>query len=508
MSNKAIIWYRVSTNKQEVESQKQDLITLAASEGFKEDELAFIGTVGASAVKEDKNYKEDLQKLKDLIADDPSYTTVFIWEVSRLARQEDTFHTLKRYFINNKIQLVVYNPYMKLLEKDDNGNLVLDEKVTYAFSMLASQAAAESRIRAARTNRGRERNKKAGKFNGGAFGALYGYDVDDNGYIIPNTEEAKLVNIIFKEYSTGKYSVRSLAKEMRERGYTLRGRKITDNNMNNMLRNTAYIGYSSKTDRKYYSIIDQELWDKVVAVRTGKDLGIRVSKEFRHTHLATKVLKCPFCGHGYIASRDKYVCYKHSMAHRFDDKCTESVGISIEVMDNLLWDIAMKEEIDYVNGAKQDAIPALRKEMQVVSKKIDALVERFGKLDTRKANILDMYENGDINKEDKDRRLARVSADMVSISAERVKYMDQLKEMRDRLTLLRLPNTSDNLDFANKTDKEKKDIVDRHIKTASIKEVREGNRRVKEITIQTSRETQTYIYYFTLKDKAKQLKRK
>ena len=196
------------------------------------------------------------------------------------------------------------------------------------------------------------------------------------------------------------------------------------------------------------------------------------------------------------------------MAHRFDDKCTESVGISIEVMDNLLWDIAMKEEIDYVNGAKQDAIPALRKEMQVVSKKIDALVERFGKLDTRKANILDMYENGDINKEDKDRRLARVSADMVSISAERVKYMDQLKEMRDRLTLLRLPNTSDNLDFNNKTEKEKKEIVDRHIKTASIKEVREGNRRVKEITIQTSRETQTYMYYFTLKDKAKQLKRK
>jgi hypothetical protein len=177
-------------------------------------------------------------------------------------------------------------------------------------------------------------------------------------------------------------------------------------------------------------------------------------------------------------------------------------------MDNLLWNVAMKEEIDYVNGAKQDAIPALRKEMQVVSKKIDALVERFGKLDTRKANILDMYENGDINKEDKDRRLARVSADMVSISAERVKYMDQLKEMRDRLTLLRLPNTSDNLDFNNKTEKEKKEIVDRHIKTASIKEVREGNRRVKEITIQTSRETQTYMYYFTLKDKAKQLKRK
>lgn len=507
MSNKAIIWYRVSTNKQEVESQKQDLITLAVSEGFKEDELAFIGTVGASAVKEDKNYQEDLQKLKDLIADDPSYNTVYTWEVSRLARHEDTFHKIKSYLVKNNIQLVIFSPTLRLY-KMEKGKLVIDQGVEIALSLLATMAKQEIDNKAARSNRGRERNRKAGKFNGGAFGALYGYDVDKNGYIIPNTEEAKLVNIIFKEYSTGKYSVRSLAKEMRERGYTLRGRKITDNNMNNMLRNTAYIGYSSKTDRKYYSIIDQELWDKVVAVRTGKDLGIRVSKEFRHTHLATKVLKCPFCGHGYIASRDKYVCYKHSMAHRFDDRCTESVGISIEVMDNLLWNIAMKEEIDYVNGAKQDAIPALRKEMQVVSKKIDALVERFGKLDTRKTNILDMYESGDINKEEKDRRLARVSADMVSISAERVKYMDQLKEMRDRLTLLRLPNTSENLDFANKTEKEKKEIVDRHIKTASIKEVREDNRRVKEITIQTSRETQTYIYYFTLKDKAKQLKRK
>ena len=48
---KAIIWCRVSTEAQEFETQKADLIKRANDDGFKKEDQIIIGKAGSSAIK-------------------------------------------------------------------------------------------------------------------------------------------------------------------------------------------------------------------------------------------------------------------------------------------------------------------------------------------------------------------------------------------------------------------------------------------------------------------------
>lgn len=515
MEQRAILWVRVSTNKQEVESQKEDLVRLAKREGFKEDNLITIEAFGASAVKEDELYLKEKDKLINYLETDKDITTVFIWEVSRLARQEDTFHTLKRYFTNNRIQLVVYNPYMKLLEKNEKGELVLDEKVTYAFSMLASQAAAESRIRAARTSRGRERNTKAGKFNGGKVRGLFGYTVNDEGYIIPFPKEATVVKLIFKEYATGKYSVKGLAKELRDRGYTLReGKKITDNNLNFILANPTYAGLNPNLH--YEALITEKLYKKVEGIRKRNTLGISVSKESKYTHLATQLLKCKHCGYSYTYSNHKYICYKHQHAHRFEEgnKCTESVGVSQPVVDGILWEEVKRLEVEYVKNLNAQSIPELRKEAVVLEEKIKATETRIQAQFEKRERAIESQIEGDITKDRLKEIKAKVEAEVYSITEERKKLQQslQLKKM-DIAILERFPKSGEGLarvlDFDKLSDKEKKDLVVKHILVVTAEGKTDNyGKKIVELVIFTKKETViTYWYYYTLKNRKKQIQK-
>lgn len=301
---------RVSTEKQEMESQKSEMLQFCKSKGFKENEIQWIEAAGASARKLNKKYREMIDSIKSTILGSDTINAVALWHLNRLGRVDTVLTEMKNWFINNHVQVYVKEPSMTLLDEDGTVN----NGTEIAWSIFATMIKQDTHELFAKFERGRNRNRKEGKFNGGAFGALFGYQVDENGYIVPNAEEAKLINEIFTDYASGKYSIRSLAKEYRDRGITQRdGRKITDMWLAKLVQNTAYIGYSKETERKYPIIVDAELWDKVKEVREGKDLGIRKTKESKNINLAIKLLKCKDCGHNYCATRDKYTCYARAI---------------------------------------------------------------------------------------------------------------------------------------------------------------------------------------------------
>ena len=94
MDKKAIIWLRVSTNKQELDSQKHDLVELAKLEGYQESQLIYIEGLGASAIKQDDLYKEIVDQLYSKLDSEP-IADVYIWEISRLARVESVFDEIR-----------------------------------------------------------------------------------------------------------------------------------------------------------------------------------------------------------------------------------------------------------------------------------------------------------------------------------------------------------------------------------------------------------------------------
>ena len=67
---KGIILTRTSTTRQEIESQKQELIDYAIADGYKKNDLIIIEGVGASATKLNDVYLAEIEKLYNTIKND------------------------------------------------------------------------------------------------------------------------------------------------------------------------------------------------------------------------------------------------------------------------------------------------------------------------------------------------------------------------------------------------------------------------------------------------------
>lgn len=505
-NKKAVIWLRVSTKKQDLTQQKEDLTKFAKSEGFSEKDLIFIEGLGASAIKQDQLYEEIMEELYKTLQNEP-VGVIYCWEISRLARDKGRFEDLKKFLVKEKIQLVIYKPEtVRLLNADGNLSRLTD--LIFMFSSWVAEA--EMSIKAERFSRGRAYNKERGRFNGGPNGVLYGYLVNDAGYIKPCKSEAKIVEQIFREYASGKYSVRSLAKELKNRGVMLRDRKISDNNLNNMLRNSSYIG-KNKDGVKYDAIIDQELWDKVEAIRTGNDLGIRKSKESRNISLGAKILKCKECGGNYTASSGKYVCYRHSKPDRFeDDPCNNSLSISVEVMDLILWDAAKEEEIASRKRYSQASIPELREQIKILTDKLEQIDVRVADIEDRKLRSTRSYNKGRISEEEEDRNQGELMLERFQVEAERERYLYERQDIEDHIDDIVSGKPVDTSDLLSYTQVQKRELVLKHISEAHIEKIyRNGKYHILvEIILKSGNKAENaYLYSYTVKKRDLQIKK-
>ena len=499
---KAVIWLRVSTKKQELESQRKDLVELALRDGYKKSQLITVEGLGASAVKQDEVYQELVGKLYEVLEKEP-VTCVYVWEISRLARRKSTFEDLREYLINNKIQLFILKP-RKVLLLDDEGKEDKMADLVISFSMWI--AAEEMKIKAERFSRGRARARAEGKFNGGAFGALFGYKVVKK-KVIEDLKEAELVNLIFEEYSTGKYSAQSLAQEMRVRGYTVRGNEITDAKISHILSNRAYIGESG-----FKGIVKLELWNKVEAVRKNKTL-VTKTKESKYQTLGAKLIKCS-CGSNYFNNSGKYVCYRHFKPSRFPEgeRCKDTVSISVDVMDDLIWRVTKKEEQVWNSTKKFQALPSMRKEAEILEMKWKQTETRLTDLKTKLDRLNERYILGKIKQGTFERMEANLEAEGVQIQRERREYKRLSGNLRAEIRLLEDLQRDgkdfiDSLDYDNLTQKEKRVLVEKHVKEVTLeKGVIEG-RKVILVHFKTSRGKVNFAYFWTLKDKSKQIVR-
>lgn len=505
--NKAVIWLRVSTVRQELDSQREDLVRLAREDGYSKSRLIYIEGRGVSARTQNEKYIREFEHLKEVIREDPSITTVYAWEVSRLARIQSKLHELQEFLVERKIQLVIVEPKIRLLKEDGT----VDSGEELKLSVLATLAKQEMEIKLSRSKRGRERNRKEGKFNGGAFGPLYGYTTNESNYIIPDPKEVELVNLIFTLYSSGKYSIKSLALELRQRGYTLRDRKITDSNINNILRNEYYIGKTGKTGRTYTQIIETKLWNKALKVRKQQTLEITKTKEYRHLHLATKLLRCGCCGYGYTPGKDKYVCYKHSLGHRFspEDQCKESVGVNIEIVDGIFWSVSKEQDIISRKTQDKTRIPELKKDMKVLSQKMQELHNTRNKDYDKKERVIEDYEDGLISKDKRNQKLQNIQEEINDIEVQITNLRRKYNVLRfDLLRHVKGFQDTSLPPYKTYSQEQKRELVEKYILGGKVDPVVVDGRKAVKITLQLVRGGEViYLYFYTLKNRDKQLKR-
>lgn len=389
---KTIALIRTSTVQQEIESQKKEILEMIKSDGISVENIIIVGSSGASAIKQDELYQKNIQEVFSLI-ERGNISSVYVWSVDRIGRREETLIQFKNFLIEHKVQLIIKNPSLRLLNNDGSVNAGIE----IAFSLFSVMAKQEMEQKKARFKRAKLRNTEHGKFNGGIV--HFGYKVDADGKIIIDEEESEIVRLIFSLYSSGKYSIRTLANELNERGITHRGQSMKPPFIKDMFRSTAFIGYNAYNGRtrEYPKIITEDLYNKVKEILKKNCTGI--SKRHKRWCLCTKLLICPQCGGYYYADHDYYVCSAYTR-HVRGIECDNKSTVNIKWLDTIVLYYAKTMHLNYIINQTDEDVRQRQEQISINQNKIEKLKTDIEKNGQKKRRIAELYVDGEITKEE------------------------------------------------------------------------------------------------------------
>ena len=485
---------RTSTIQQELDSQHSEMEAYCHQLGY--NNIVWKESKGASARSLNKAYLELLEDVKTTIVRDSDIKAVAVWHLNRLGRREKKLIEMKLWFIEHNINLYVKNPSLQLFDQDGK----LRQTDSMFINMLAVSIEIDTEELMEKTKRGKNRNKEIGKWNGGAFGTLLGYRVKEDGFIEIDPEESKLVEDMFKMYASGKYSYQTLAKELRDRGISAKGRKITDGVVRKTLHNEAYhIGTA-----RFQPFISDEIWNKVEKQAKANTIS---QVKTKHIFLALKVLKCPHCGYNYTTGNTTYMCYKKAKPSRFDDKCPSPV-IARDVMDNILIYVARMYHIDYLSKVDAAALKKEEENMEILHSKQKAAEEEIAKLKQSLDRLKNLYVEGDITHEAYADKADTIKARQKSLNESRQAYIIEQGATAGRIFAIKNPSPENFIEICNNLQREGnkevlRDIIRQHIQDAYLEKCTKDGKMCIKITVigyNGGKNVFYYYYQFTKND--------
>ena len=479
MDKKILCIIRASTEQQETESQKKELVEYCQKLGFTVEEMCFIEVAGASARKLNDKYIQMLEDIKTTLLSSTTIKAVAIWHLNRLGRVESKLHEMKEFFVSNKIQVYCKNPSFRLL--DDNGNE--DATGGLAFSVFASMVKLDTDEMFAKMNRGRNRNKEMGIYYGGKI--KFGYTLDETKHFIIDPEEAKVVRLIFEMYATGKYSIYKLVDELRAMGITKNGHKITFDMVQKALCDEAY--YKHK-----YPIITKELFDKCTALKLGNAVALH-TKESSNVNFAVGLLRCK-CGQNFIASGDYYLCYSKRARNKGIAKC-DAPAIKMEIMDDVLWLATRRLHQKFLLEQDSTSVEKHKTILSRIRLKISQSERDLASSKARAEKLSDdYYIEGGMTEAQYKKRLTGIQSKIQEIEAAKENYLNEVEAEERLIKQLELPRNERYLEAMFLSDLNEEEMEDRkkikelmftHIEKASISQYKEGTHKCYEITIES-----------------------
>ena len=254
---------------------------------------------------------------------------------------------------------------------------------------------------------GSKRKAQNGKYSGVR---LLGYRLveDDNDprlakklEIVP--EEASIVKTIYDLYCQGK-GFKAIATTMNKRKLCGKnGKSFSIITVREILTNPAYIG-KVKYAGEYYTgvhdpIISIEQWDKVQQFIAGKNKAVR---NINYDYLLSGIVKCPECGKGmipthvnaYNKSGGKRIYYYYSCSKYLNKGICRPNVVRAKEMDKIVLDFVA----GYVNNEEWQQ--KILDRFSVTKGKRQNWSEYIKKLQKKKRELLEDYENGNIKLEE------------------------------------------------------------------------------------------------------------
>lgn len=437
---KCLIYLRVSTTQQAVggnsiPAQKEACLSFIERNNYQvnlETDLYVDGGI-TGRTEERQAFQTMMERLKK----DPSIEAIVAYDISRIFRNVSEFLNFKRTLKKlGKKFYSVSEPNM-----DDSSGGWLSE------TMLAVIAEFRSRQDGEKIKLGMREKALSGRYPGFApYGyvnkrePLYGNK--DRRWMEKNPIEAPWVTEVFRLYATGKYSLESLAEEMKKRGMPMRnGKPICRGSLEKILCNEIYIGHINwggveNPNGDHEKLIDEQTFYRVKALRKIKNR--EANRERKHTFLLRGIAYCGECGAritgGYHVKKKTgkryayYGCQKqiHTQAVKcgqpgvqVDDLETKFVKLIKKIQITEAGAEKMKNKILEVVHSDKDSKEQLRK---TVKAKLDDI--QF-----KQKSALDKYVLGTIDKD-------AYSAYKAELEAQEGQYKSELARIEQSLSSL------------------------------------------------------------------------
>ena len=416
---KCILLIRVSTLAQDLQQQTDKVREQAILDGYLPENIIPIEEK-ESGIKLKEEERLGLNRMKQCIEADSEIDCVYIYELSRLSRRSAVLYSVREYLIEHKIQLICLNPFFKML--DENGKL--SESSNLLFGIFSSMSENEMMIKKARFARGIERKKQLGKHHTGRI--LFGYATEKDGTFIKHSENARIVQLCFELYLTGKYSTRKLALELQERGYFEQCSIFTaKNNVQNILHNEEYTGSTGKPQ-----LVSKKDFESVLGM-----MKKNRNSEYRVSHNA-------ICK-GLLVDREKgYRLTLNAAAQSYFNTPRKCIWVGQSVVDPIVWEYAMNEHQNYHSMDKHKLHRQLneqwkewnlkeivaRKKIRELQDRIDVIEERLimGKISSKKADDLESKVHDEIKLLETQKEHAHTMA------AERMKQITEMTSWKEK----------------------------------------------------------------------------
>ena len=538
---KAVLFVRVSTEKQTLESQIAALKRTASIDGYGDNDIIVIAKK-ESGVKLKEAEREGLNELKSVIEQN-DVDCVYIFELSRLSRDPMTLYSVRdKIFKINKVQLKCLKPSFSLLEEPDR--IKFDTMGSLVFSIFGCFAEQEVVEKKERFHRGKKQKAIEGKYSGGIV--PYGYDIDaqrDNLLVIKH-DEAEIIHTIFDLYEAG-LSLSRIAMELRERGlkYACLQNKHRSPEKHfdiwfihqlltaELLTGRKLKGATAAFARSYPAIISEEQFDRCRKIALERST---VCGKKENVYLAKSLIICPECGSIFQAYSSKvhYACKNALMSSvvrelnnfKGNHKCSNNICISISALDALLWHVTVLKECEYLLGSAIEDKTQFEEQIAGLDEKISAIQPRLDDLDNKRERIVEAYIEGDISKETKQNKFSELEDQKVAILKQKVDFerkRDYYQSRIDDILKMYAMESLDANDIANNiehvmrikekiettaSDEEKFRLVHKHIKQLCIekrtiiyafnpKKVKEAD--AKYLTITFHDESKQYYYFLS-----------
>ena len=500
---KAVLFVRVSTEKQTLESQIEALKRTAFIDGYSDSDLIVIAKK-ESGVKLKESEREGLNELKSVIIEN-DVDCVYIFELSRLSRDPMTLYSVRdKIFKDNKVQLKCLKPTFSLLEEPERTKF--DAMGSLVFSIFGCFAEQEVVEKKERFHRGKAQKAIEGKYSGGTV--PYGYEIDANkdNLLVINYDEADIIHTIFDLYEAG-YSLSRISQELRERGLKYQNyvnkKRSPEKDFGiwfvhqiltaELLTGRKTKGATASFARSYPAIISEAQFDRCRKIAEDNNTSFgKVERIF----LAKGLIRCPECGANFRAYSSKihYSCPNALMSsnvrrlNNLEDRrlCSNNICISISAMDALLWHVAVMKECEFMLGSAISDKSEFEHQIAILKEKIDAIQPRLDDIAGKRSRIVDAFIEGEITKETELKKFAELDEQKQAILRQKVEYEQKVEYFQSRIAdimnfysmeSLEAGDLADSMENALRirekieataTDEEKSRLVHKHIKEVNV----------------------------------------